>query len=78
TKAISVNVLLGLYESADRVVADAQAIQLPTQLLVSGSDIVVHRKPQQQIFDRLGSLKKELQILPRFIHDTLGERDRAV
>ena len=47
TKAISVNVLLGLYEAADRVVADAQAIQVPTQLLISGSDFVVHRKPQQ-------------------------------
>jgi len=58
TKAISVNVLLGLYEAADRVVADAQAIQVPTQLLISGSDFVVHRKPQQQFFDRLGSLKK--------------------
>ncbi|PHX45883.1 hypothetical protein AO284_15085, partial [Pseudomonas sp. NZIPFR-PS2] len=77
TKAISVNVLLGLYEAADRVVADAQAIQVPTQLLISGSDFVVHRKPQQQFFDRLGSLKKELHILPGFFHDTLGERDRA-
>jgi alpha-beta hydrolase superfamily lysophospholipase len=63
---------------ADRVVADAQAIQVPTQLLISGSDFVVHRKPQQQFFDRLGSLKKELHILPGFFHDTLGERDRAV
>ena len=77
TKAISVNVLLGLYEAADRVVADAQVIQVPTQLLISGSDFVVHRKPQQQFFERLGSLKKELHVLPGFFHDTLGERDRA-
>ncbi|MCV4656032.1 lysophospholipase, partial [Escherichia coli] len=40
-KAISVNVLLGLYEAAERVVADAQAIQIPTQLLISGADFVV-------------------------------------
>ena len=78
TKAISVNVLLGLYEAADRVVADAQAIQVPTQLLISGSDFVVLRKPQEQFFERLGSLKKEKHILPGFFHDTLGERDRAV
>lgn len=78
TQAISVNVLLGMCEAADRVVADAQAIQVPTQLLISGSDFVVHRKPQQKFFDRLGSLKKELHILPGFFHDTLGERDRAV
>ncbi|WP_122510315.1 bifunctional alpha/beta hydrolase/class I SAM-dependent methyltransferase [Pseudomonas viridiflava] len=76
TKAISVNVLLGLYEAADRVVADAQAIQIPTQLLISGSDFVVHRSPQEQFFDRLGSVRKEKHILPGFFHDTLGERDR--
>ncbi len=76
TKAISVNVLLGLYEAADRVVADANAIQVPTQLLISGADFVVHRKPQEQFFQRLGSLKKERHVLPGFFHDTLGERDR--
>ncbi|WP_295471821.1 bifunctional alpha/beta hydrolase/class I SAM-dependent methyltransferase [uncultured Pseudomonas sp.] len=75
-KAISVNVLLGLYEAAERVVADAQAIQVPTQLLISGADFVVHRKPQEQFFERLGSLHKEQHILPGFFHDTLGERDR--
>ncbi|WP_454864329.1 bifunctional alpha/beta hydrolase/class I SAM-dependent methyltransferase [Pseudomonas rhizophila] len=77
TKAISVNVLLGLYEAADRVVADAQAIQVPTQLLISGSDFVVQRKPQEQFFERLGSVHKEKHILPGFFHDTLGEKNRA-
>ncbi|MFV3413925.1 bifunctional alpha/beta hydrolase/class I SAM-dependent methyltransferase [Pseudomonas nitroreducens] len=75
-KAISVNVLLGLYEAADRVVADAQAIQVPTQLLISGSDFVVHRKPQQRFFDNLGTARKELHVLPGFFHDTLGELHR--
>lgn len=75
-KAISVNVLLGLYEAADRVVADAQAIQVPTQLLISGSDFVVHRKPQQRFFDSLGTARKELHVLPGFFHDTLGELNR--
>lgn len=76
TKAISVNVLLGLYEAADRVVADAQAITIPTQLLVSGADFVVHRAPQERFFERLGTERKEKHILPGFYHDTLGERDR--
>ncbi len=75
-KAISVNVLLGLYDAADRVVADAQAIQVPTQLLISGSDFVVHRKPQQRFFDNLGTARKELHVLPGFFHDTLGELNR--
>ncbi|MBC9252989.1 hypothetical protein A9179_22230 [Pseudomonas alcaligenes] len=77
TRPISVNMLLGLYDAADRVVADAQAIQIPTQLLISGADFVVHRQPQEQFFERLGSLRKEKHILPGFFHDTLGERDRA-
>ncbi|WP_152224135.1 bifunctional alpha/beta hydrolase/class I SAM-dependent methyltransferase [Pseudomonas sp. SCB32] len=79
-RAISVNVLLGLYDAAERVVADAQAIQVPTQLLVSGSDFVVHRKPQQRFFDNLGTARKELHVLPGFFHDTLGElhREQAV
>lgn len=77
TRPISVNMLLGLYDAAERVVADAQAIQVPTQLLISGADFVVHRKPQEQFFERLGSLRKEKHILPGFFHDTLGERDRA-
>jgi hypothetical protein len=69
--------LLGLYDAAERVVADAQSIQTPTQLLISGADFVVHRKPQEQFFDRLGSVCKEKHILPGFFHDTLGERERA-
>lgn len=75
-RAISVNVLLGLYEAAERVVADAQAIQVPTQVLISGADFVVHRAPQERFFERLGSLHKEKHVLPGFFHDTLGERDR--
>ena len=39
---------------------------------------VVHRKPQQQFFERLGSAVKSRTVLPGFFHDTLGERDRAV
>jgi len=77
TRPISVNMLLGLYDAADRVVADAQAIQIPTQLLISGADVVVRRKPQEDFFDRLGTLHKEKHILPGFFHDTLGERDRG-
>lgn len=77
TRPISVNMLLGLYDAADRVVADAQAIQIPTQVLISGSDFVVRRKPQEQFFERLGTLHKEKHVLPGFFHDTLGERDRG-
>ncbi|GAA4352990.1 bifunctional alpha/beta hydrolase/class I SAM-dependent methyltransferase [Variovorax defluvii] len=77
TRPIAVNILLGLYEAAERVVADANAITLPTQLLISGADWVVHRQPQEDFFGRLGSTVKRKLELPGFFHDTLGEKDRA-
>ena len=77
TRPISVRVLLGLYAAADRVVADAQAISVPVQLLVSGADFVVQRGPQDRFYERLSSPVKERVHLPGFFHDTLGERDRA-
>lgn len=77
TRPIAVNMLLDLYDAGERVVADAGAITVPTQLLISGADWVVHRGPQDAFFDRLGSRVKERIVLDGFYHDTLGERDRA-
>lgn len=77
SRPIASNILLGLYETAERVVADAQVITVPTQLLISGADWVVHAKPQHEFFDRLGSTVKTREVLLGFHHDTLGERDRA-
>ena len=76
-RAISVRILLGLYEAAERVVADAQAITTPLQLLVSGSDWVVHHKPQHDFYNRLGSHIKERHVFAGFYHDTLGEQNRS-
>lgn len=76
-RPISVNILLALYETAERIVADAQAITLPTQLLISGADWVVHHGPQHEFFRRLGSADKEKHVLDGFFHDTLGESGRA-
>ncbi|KQP21775.1 bifunctional alpha/beta hydrolase/class I SAM-dependent methyltransferase [Pseudorhodoferax sp. Leaf267] len=77
SKPIAVNILLGLYEAADRVVADANAITLPVQLLISGADWVVHHAPQHRFFERLGSAVKTKLELPGFYHDTLGEKNRG-
>lgn len=76
TRPIAVNILLDLYETAERIVADAAAITVPTQLLISGADWVVHRGPQDRFYERLGSRIKERIVLDGFYHDTLGERDR--
>ncbi|EJD6656566.1 TPA: bifunctional alpha/beta hydrolase/class I SAM-dependent methyltransferase [Enterobacter cloacae] len=78
TRAIAVNILLDLYKTAKRIVSDSAAITLPTQLLISGDDFVVHAKPQKQFYAGLRSAIKEQHILPGFYHDTLGEKDRAL
>lgn len=78
TRQISVNILLDLYKTAGRIVNDAAAITLPTQLLISGDDVVVHAKPQKIFYAGLRSKIKEQHILPGFYHDTLGEKDRHI
>jgi len=77
-KAISVRMLLGLYAASERIVNDAQNIFVPTQVLSSGSDFVVFRKPQQQFYAKLPHPRKEFHILDGFYHDTLGEKDRHI
>ena len=78
TRPRASNILLELYETADRVVDDARAITVPTQVLISGSDFVVRHAPQHRFYENLGSATKERHILPGFYHDTLGEKRRAV
>ncbi len=75
-RPISVRILLGLYDTAERIVADAQAITTPLLLLISGDDKVVHHQPQHDFYNRLGSQHKARHILPGFYHDTLGEAER--
>ena len=77
TRPIASNILVELYQHAARIVSDARAMTVPTQLLLSGSDWVVRHAPQHEFFVNLGSRTKERHVLPGFFHDTLGERDRA-
>lgn len=74
---ISVDILLQLKDTSKRIVADAQAIVTPIQLLISGKDYVVEQKPQHLFFERLGSEVKEKHVLEGFFHDTLGELERS-
>lgn len=76
TRPIAVNILLELYETAERLVKDAAAITTPTQFLVSGSDWVVHQQPVRDLYRNLGADIKEYHVFDGFYHDTLGEKDR--
>lgn len=73
---ISARVLLDLYMISDRLVADAAAIRVPTQVLLSGSDWVIRNAPPRRFFERLDSQEKEIHTFDGFFHDTLGEKDR--
>jgi len=76
-RAISLRLLLEMHDTAKRVVANAHAICAPTQLLISGTDWVAKRAPQEAFFARLGTTHKEKHLLHGFFHDSLGERERA-
>ena len=76
TRPIASNILLELYDVADRLIEDAGAIQVPTLMLVSGKDYVVRKAPQQEFFLRLGASMKRWVTLKGFFHDTLGELGR--
>lgn len=78
TRAIASNILLDLYTTAERVVNDARAIIVPTQMLISGSDWVVRHSPQHRFYENLAHPLKERHVLKGFYHDTLGEKDRAI
>lgn len=75
-RPISVRVLLGLYRMAARLVDDAAAIRVPTQILLSGSDWVIHNSVPLRFLHHLGSTVKETQTFPGFYHDIYGETDR--
>jgi len=77
TKAISVNVLLDLYEISERIVADAGAIRVPALVLSGGADWVVDVKEQKKFFDRLGSTRKRMRVFDGMFHDLLHETGRA-
>ena len=64
TRPIASNILVELYRHAARVVADARAITVPTQLLISGADWVVRHGPQHEFFVNLGSPAKERHVCP--------------
>jgi alpha-beta hydrolase superfamily lysophospholipase len=50
TRPIAVNILLQLYEAGARIVDDARAIVVPTQLLISGADWVVQNKIKNRFY----------------------------
>jgi SAM-dependent methyltransferase len=76
TRNIAVNILLGLHDTATRIMADAGAIFTPTLVLSAGSDRVVRNSGQRRFFAGLSSTRKEMHVLPKFYHAVLYEKQR--
>ena len=76
SRAIAVNILLDLHDTATRVTENAGAIHVPTLLLAAGSDWVVKLPPQRRFFIRLSSPVKNMHVFPGLYHDLLHEKDR--
>ena len=76
TRAIAVNVLIGLYDTSTRLLKDAGAIHVPTLVLSAGADSVVRRAPQQQFFEGLSSPFKAMHTYSGMYHDIFHEKDR--
>lgn len=77
-KAISACVLLGLADTAKRIVQDAAAIDTPVLMLAAGKDYVVKEGPQQDFYQRLSSPLKRYVHLPNAFHALFYEQDTSV
>lgn len=76
SRRIAVNVLLGLQETATRLMADAEAIRTPALVLAGGSDWVVDLGAEREFFGRLGANVKRMRVFDGMRHDILHEKDR--
>jgi alpha-beta hydrolase superfamily lysophospholipase/SAM-dependent methyltransferase len=77
-KSISAQILLELADTAQRIVHDAAAIDVPVLMLAADKDVVVHEAPQRKFFARLSSPLKEYVTLQDCFHAVFYERDTSV
>lgn len=66
-RAIAINLLLDLNDTARRLLADAGAIQVPTLMLAAGRDWVVSLKAQREFFNGLSSPRKQMHVFPAML-----------
>lgn len=78
TKNIAARVLLDLADTAQRIVADAHAIDTPILMLVADKDYVVKTGPQRAFFDGLASPIKRYEIIENCHHAIFYESEIQV
>ena len=75
SRQIAVNVLIGLHDTATRLLRDAGAFRVPTLILAAGADWVVRTKPQRVFHDGLTRGQHTFAELAGLRHDLLHERE---
>jgi alpha-beta hydrolase superfamily lysophospholipase/ubiquinone/menaquinone biosynthesis C-methylase UbiE len=76
TRDISVKVLLGLHDTATRIIKDAAAIETPILVISAGADWVVKNSAQRLFYKNLSSRIKQMRHFPGFFHAILYEQER--
>ncbi len=77
-RSIAVNILLDLHDTSTRIVADAEAVNIPTLILSAGTDRVVKFGPQATFLQHVSTLRKQQHYLPGFYHAIYHEADRQL
>jgi alpha-beta hydrolase superfamily lysophospholipase/SAM-dependent methyltransferase len=76
-RQIAVNVLLDLFDTSTRLMADAGAFTLPLLVIGAGEDWVVKLRPQEQFFRDADSSIKQFDVLPDQYHALFHDTRRA-
>ena len=75
SRNIATRVLLDLYKGAERLLQQAEDIQVPTQVLVARADWVIKNQPIRDLYERLSG-PKEIKVYRDFYHAIFHEKDR--
>jgi alpha-beta hydrolase superfamily lysophospholipase len=73
---ISAPLFFGMLEGGLRLSDRAGEIQTPVLMLLSTSDTVVDPVASQDLFEKLGSVRKTLRLYPEALHEPLNDLDR--
>ena len=76
-RQISVKMLLDLFDTSTRLIADAGAITTPVLMLSAGSDWVVKLGAQKKFFNGLSSTIKGMEVFPNTYHAVFHEKNRG-
>jgi alpha-beta hydrolase superfamily lysophospholipase/SAM-dependent methyltransferase len=75
-RQIAVNILLDLFDTSTRLLADAGAITVPTLMLAADADWVVKVSAQRTFFEKLSSPVKRFETFPGMYHAVFHEKGR--